>query len=53
MNIAQFLELFDFVETMGPYCSRGHACRYPLISESPPNPSHFQAVDRQRRHAQC
>ena len=36
MNIAQFLELFDFIETMGPYWSRVHACRYPLISESPP-----------------
>ena len=29
MSKAQFLELFDFIETMGPYWSRVHACRYP------------------------
>jgi hypothetical protein len=31
-NKAQFLKLSDFIETMGPYWSRVHACRYPVIS---------------------
>ena len=35
-NRAQFLELSHFIETMVPYWSRVHACRYSLISESSP-----------------
>ena len=49
-----FLNLFDFIKTMGPHWSRVHA-RTPSDFRIIPNPSQFQAMEmeKQRQHAQC
>ena len=49
-----FLNLFDFIKTMGPHWSRVHA-RTPTDFRIIPNPSQFQAMEmeKQRQHAQC